>query len=157
MIRHCLRPTLALVSFLLLLGGCGKAPIEEAVGKNDRQAVAEAIKAGADVNARTSSGDTALMAAAKSAQSSSAQALIENGADIQVKDNAIRIAGTKSVNYSDKASLHRRERAAGRFDRAVTIPVRIDAGRVKAEYHDGVLALYLPRAEQDKPRSVKVA
>ena len=76
--------------------------------------------------------------------------------DIQVKDNAIRIAGTKSVNYSDKASLHRRERAAGRFDRAVTIPVRIDAGRVKAEYHDGVLALYLPRAEQDKPRSVKV-
>ena len=39
MIRHCLRPTLALVSFLLLLGGCGKAPIEEAVGKNDRQAV----------------------------------------------------------------------------------------------------------------------
>ena len=57
MIRHCLRPTLALVSFLLLLGGCGKAPIEEAVGKNDRQAVTEAIKAGADVNARTSSGD----------------------------------------------------------------------------------------------------
>jgi HSP20 family molecular chaperone IbpA len=54
--------------------------------------------------------------------------------DIQVKDNAIRIAGTKTVNHTDKASLHRRERAAGRFDRAVTIPVRIDADRVKAEY-----------------------
>jgi HSP20 family protein len=77
--------------------------------------------------------------------------------DIQVKDNAIRIAGTKSVDYMDKASLHRRERSAGRFDRAVTIPVRIDADRVKAEYRDGILALYLPRAEQDKPRSVKIA
>jgi HSP20 family protein len=76
--------------------------------------------------------------------------------DIQVKDNAIRIAGTKSVDYSDKASVHRRERSAGRFDRAVTIPVRIDADRVKAEYHDGILALYLPRAEQDKPRSIKI-
>jgi HSP20 family protein len=77
--------------------------------------------------------------------------------DIQVKDNAIRIAGTKTVEYSEKASLHRRERLSGRFDRAVTIPVRIDADRVKAEYHDGILALYLPRAEQDKPRSVKIA
>src|SRR5262245_9146382 len=66
--------------------------------------------------------------------------------DIQVKDNAIRISGTKTVDYTDKASLHRRERAAGRFDRAVTIPVRIDADRVKAEYRDGILALYLPRA-----------
>ena len=76
--------------------------------------------------------------------------------DIQVKANAIRITGTKSVNYSDAASLHRRERLVGRFDRSFAIPVRIDADRVKAEYRDGILALYLPRAEQDKPRSIKV-
>ena len=76
--------------------------------------------------------------------------------EIQVKDNAIRIAGTKSIDYSGKSSLHRRERAGGRFDRALTIPVRIDADRVKAEYHDGILALYLPRAERDKPRSIKI-
>ena len=77
--------------------------------------------------------------------------------DIQIKDNAIRIAGTKSVQLLDKASLHRRERLAGRFDRAVTIPVQIDVDRVKAEYRDGILALHLPRSEQDKPRSVKIA
>jgi HSP20 family protein len=77
--------------------------------------------------------------------------------DIQVKDNAIRIAGVKAVDYTEKASLHRRERAAGRFDRAVTIPVHVDAGRVRAEYHDGILALYLPRAEQDKPRAITIA
>jgi HSP20 family protein len=77
--------------------------------------------------------------------------------DIQVKDNAIRIAGVKAVDYTEKASLHRRERTAGRFDRAVTIPVRIDADRVKAEYQDGILALYLPRAEQDKPRAIKIS
>ena len=34
--------------------------------------------------------------------------------DIQVKDNAIRIAGVKAVDYTEKASLHRRERAAER-------------------------------------------
>ena len=77
--------------------------------------------------------------------------------EIQVKNNTIRIAGTKSVEYSDKASLHRRERLVGRFDRAVTIPVQIDGDKVKAEYRDGILALFLPRAEQDKPRSIKIA
>jgi len=76
--------------------------------------------------------------------------------DIQVKDNTIRIAGTKSIEYSKESSVHRREREGGRFDRAVTIPVRIDADGVKAEYHDGILALYLPRSEQDKPRSIKI-
>jgi HSP20 family protein len=77
--------------------------------------------------------------------------------DIQVKDQVIRIAGAKTVDYGGKASLHRRERSAGRFDRSFTVPVRIDASRIKAEYRDGILALYLPRAEEDKPRSIKIA
>jgi HSP20 family protein len=76
--------------------------------------------------------------------------------DIQVKGNTIRIAGAKSVDYEAKGSLHRRERLAGRFDRAVAIPVQIDIDQVKAEYRDGILALFLPRAEQDKPRSIQV-
>ena len=77
--------------------------------------------------------------------------------DIQVKGNTIRIAGTKAVDYPEKAGLHRRERLAGRFDRAVTLPIEIDADGVKAEYRDGILALFLPRAERDKPRSIKLS
>ncbi len=76
--------------------------------------------------------------------------------DVQVKDNTLRIAGAKTVAYDEKASLHRRERLEGRFDRTVTLPVAIDGERVKAEYRDGILALYLPRAEHDKPRSIRI-
>jgi len=76
--------------------------------------------------------------------------------DIQVKDNNVRIAGRKKLDYGDIASVHRRERVARQFDRSVALPVEIDADGVKAEYRDGILALFLPRAEQDKPRSVKV-
>jgi HSP20 family protein len=75
---------------------------------------------------------------------------------IQVKGNTIRIAGTKSVQYGERASLHRRERTAGTFDRALTVPVEIDADHARAECRDGILALYLPRAERDKPRSISV-
>ncbi len=76
--------------------------------------------------------------------------------DIQIKDNTVRIAGAKEVKYPEKAGLHRRERLAGRFDRALTLPIHIDADQAKAEYRDGILALVLPRAERDKPRQVKV-
>ena len=77
--------------------------------------------------------------------------------DIQVKGRTIRLAGAKTVSYPEKAALHRRERLAGRFDRAVTMPVEINPDGVKAEYRDGVLALFLPRAESEKPKSIKVA
>ena len=77
--------------------------------------------------------------------------------EVQVKGNTIRLAGTKSVAYGEKVSLHRRERLAGRFDRAVTLPVEINPEGVKAECRDGVLALFLPRAESDKPKSIQVA
>jgi HSP20 family protein len=76
--------------------------------------------------------------------------------EIQSKDNTIRISGKKSVQYPDRVSVHRRERMSGEFDRTLTVPVNLDPDRVKAEYRDGILALFLPRAETDKPRTVKI-
>src|ERR1700753_2637525 len=40
--------------------------------------------------------------------------------ELQVKGRTIRLAGTKAMKFPDNASLHRRERLAGRFDRSVT-------------------------------------
>jgi HSP20 family protein len=76
--------------------------------------------------------------------------------DVQVKGRTIRLSGKKTVQYGDKASVHRRERLAGRFDRSVTLPIEIDADGVKAECRDGMLALFLSRAERDKPRSINI-
>jgi HSP20 family protein len=75
---------------------------------------------------------------------------------LQVKGNTIRISGSKAVQYGDNAGVHRRERLAGNFDRAITVPLEIDADQVKAEYRDGMLALYLPRAERDKPKTISI-
>ena len=75
---------------------------------------------------------------------------------IQVKDRTIRIAGRKAVGYGEAASVHRRERLDGYFDRTVALPVEIDTDRARAECRDGILALYLPRAERDKPKTIAV-
>jgi len=76
--------------------------------------------------------------------------------EIQAKDNAIRISGKKSFAYPEGVSLHRRERLSGTFDRTLTVPMQIHAEGIKAEYRDGVLALFIPRAEADKPRTVRI-
>jgi ankyrin repeat protein len=90
-------------AFVLLsvsLAGCGKAPIEEAIEKNDRAAVTEAVKSGADVN-ETVGGETPLMLAAKTGQSGSAQALIEAGADIKVRD----ASGNGVLHYAAQTGM----------------------------------------------------
>jgi HSP20 family protein len=80
----------------------------------------------------------------------------KNDIDIQVKDRSIRLSGSKTVSFQDSASVHRRERVSGVFDRTITLPVQVDVDRLKADYKDGVLALTIPRAESDKPRSIKI-
>jgi HSP20 family protein len=77
--------------------------------------------------------------------------------ELQVKGRTIRLAGTKAVKYPENASLHRRERLVGRFDRSVTLPVEVDPDGIKAECRDGILAMFLPRAERDKARSIGIS
>ena len=76
--------------------------------------------------------------------------------EIEAKENTIRIRGKKTAAYGEHASVHRRERISGVFDRTLSVPIRIEPDRIKAEYGDGILALFIPRAEADKPRSITV-
>ncbi len=76
--------------------------------------------------------------------------------DIQVRGDTLRIQGKKAISYDEGASVHRRERSTGQFDRTLTLPAEVDATKVAAEYRDGVLTLRLPRAESAKPRTVTI-
>jgi HSP20 family protein len=76
--------------------------------------------------------------------------------DVQVKGSTLRVSGSKSVGYPERAGVHRRERLGGRFDRAVALPFEIDAEAVQAELRDGLLAVLLPRAAKDRPRTIQV-
>src|SRR6201996_6321761 len=68
---------------------------------------------------------------------------------IEAKENTIRVAGKKTVSYPDGVSVHRRERVTGEFDRTISLPVDLN--------RDGILALYLPRSERDKPRTITIS
>jgi HSP20 family protein len=57
----------------------------------------------------------------------------------------------------NEESYRRQERQFGRWSRTVTLPERVDAGKVAAEVAHGILTVNLPKAEEAKPRQISVA
>lgn len=76
--------------------------------------------------------------------------------DLQVLENKLRIKGTKNPLYGENVSVHRIERKTGSFDRTITLPVKIDPDKVRAEYQDGILAVFMPCQELEKPKSINI-
>ncbi len=77
--------------------------------------------------------------------------------DITVDNGTLTIRGEKKLATDVKEEqFHRIERRYGSFSRSFSLPPSIDAGKVSADYRDGVLTVKLPTREEAKPRQVKV-
>jgi HSP20 family protein len=48
------------------------------------------------------------------------------------------------------------ERVYGQFDRVIQLPLDVQPDRIKATFRDGLLQITLPKAEQLKPREIKI-
>ncbi len=78
--------------------------------------------------------------------------------EVSVLNNTIRIAGEKpAIKDVKPEAFHRNERGAGKFIRTISLPVDVDADKVKAEYKNGVLTITLPKAESAKPKQITVS
>ena len=53
-------------------------------------------------------------------------------------------------------TYHRRERWHGQFGKPVELPFNIEADAVEARFQKGVLRVTLPKAQADRPRTIKV-
>jgi len=77
--------------------------------------------------------------------------------DINVTGDTLQLSGElKPATDVTPDGWLRQERRIGRFGRALTLPVQIEAAKVEATFQNGVLDLVLPKAESVKPRSVKI-
>ncbi len=59
-----------------------------------------------------------------------------------------------TIGYQRKSADEGGESVSG--DRSLTVPDGVDADKVTAKLEDGVLTVTLPKAEQIKPREIKV-
>jgi HSP20 family protein len=78
--------------------------------------------------------------------------------DLTVENNTLTIRGerVRDDEGAGEDRYHRVERPAGTFQRTFTLPNTVDAGRVRAEYRDGVLTMTLPLREEARPRQIQV-
>jgi HSP20 family protein len=77
--------------------------------------------------------------------------------DITVENFVLTIKGEKKAGADVKQEqFHHVERRYGTFSRSFSLPQTIDAGKVSAEYKNGVLSVRLPLREEAKPRQIKV-
>jgi HSP20 family protein len=77
--------------------------------------------------------------------------------DISLHEGALFISGERHESKKEESDKsHRTERVSGSFQRTISLPCKVDAGKIKATYTDGVLTTTLPKAEEAKPRQIPV-
>jgi HSP20 family protein len=77
--------------------------------------------------------------------------------DISVTGDTLSISGERKLHVEEEsAQYHRREREAGKFSRIISLPSRINTGKVEARCADGILTVVLPKAEETKPKQIAV-
>jgi HSP20 family protein len=75
---------------------------------------------------------------------------------ITIANDKLTIQGELKNEYDENASYVLQERPSGRFFRAVNLPESVDSTKVEASLTNGVLTLRIPKAEEAKPKTIKV-
>jgi HSP20 family protein len=81
----------------------------------------------------------------------------ENEVTVSIMGDVLTVKGErKLLTEPQDDNYHRLERWFGKFERRVVLPMPVQADGVKASYRDGVLEIRLPKAEEVKPREIKI-
>lgn len=76
--------------------------------------------------------------------------------EISLQDGTLTISGERKEETGPENGATRTERFTGKFRRTITLPTRVDASKVSANYKDGVLTVTLPKAEEAKPKQIQI-
>src|SRR5215211_5201165 len=78
--------------------------------------------------------------------------------DITVENGTVTIAGkTAEERKAEEGSYVLQEIRRGSFSRSVALPTGLEPDKANATFENGVLRLEIPKAEQVKPRQIKIS
>jgi HSP20 family protein len=81
----------------------------------------------------------------------------EKDVNVSITGDLLTVKGERRFNQELKQeNYHRLERAYGKFERTVQLPIPVQPEKVKATYREGVLTVKLPKADEVKPKEIKV-
>ncbi len=77
--------------------------------------------------------------------------------EVSLDGGNMRICGSRPGEEENEAvTYYRRERSEGQFSRTIRLPFPIDIQQVEAKYEKGILLVSLPRAEEEKRKTINV-
>jgi HSP20 family protein len=77
--------------------------------------------------------------------------------NISLHEGVLTLSGErKGSTESQNGGTSRSERWFGRFQRSFTLPCKVDTKSIPATYTDGILTITLTKAEEAKPKQIKV-
>jgi HSP20 family protein len=80
--------------------------------------------------------------------------------ELTINQNTVTIRGelrnVASSEEAKSATWYLHELPHGKFQRALTLPVDVDAAKADATFDHGILKLRLPKAESAQPKQIKV-
>lgn len=78
--------------------------------------------------------------------------------EITVENGTLTISGRTSEDRREgEGDYLLQEIRRGAFSRSVTLPTGLEPDKARATFQDGVLSLRIPRAEQVKPRQIRIS
>ena len=76
---------------------------------------------------------------------------------VSFREGVLEIAGERKQEKKETTRrFHRTERTYGAFMRSFTLPAAAEGERAKAEFHDGVLTVRIPKSEKLAPKAIEV-
>ena len=78
--------------------------------------------------------------------------------EITVENGTVKISGkTADERSADEGSYVLQEIRRGSFSRTVTLPNGLEPDKASATFENGILRLQIPKAEQLKPRQIRIS
>lgn len=82
----------------------------------------------------------------------------EDEVQIQMEGNLLTIRGERKFEREKEGrNYHRVERSYGQFVRSFSLPNNVDRENIRANFHNGLLEIELPKREDAKPREIKIS
>lgn len=76
--------------------------------------------------------------------------------ELNLKDNELEVRAKSHVEKPEKSKNIHVEFVDGEFKRQFTLSETVDKDKIKASLKNGVLKLFLPKAEEAKPRKIEI-
>lgn len=77
--------------------------------------------------------------------------------EITAKNNVLTISGQRAKeDLKDGERYLKFERDAGKFVRSFALSFNVEREKISATYKNGILQVYMPRAEADRPKKIAV-